>query len=88
MPNVAQGLALDVRFRLEELASNLGGGTYRQQLARADLYEWERTKYVNWYHEVAMPGKCHWKQGAQGAGKARFNMMLDELKGMHKFQRL
>tara|TARA_B100000482_G_scaffold90154_1_gene64779 strand:- start:394 stop:651 length:258 start_codon:yes stop_codon:yes gene_type:complete len=82
MPNVGDQLCMDIRKKLERLVSNLGGGSFAQKLARADLEEWERVKYKEYWDFVNDNGMHY---GHHGARKAKCNEILDDLSWTHKF---
>jgi len=80
MPNVTQALCLDIRHRLNDLVSDLGNGSFRDKLQRADLEGWERDKYME-YWKFANNGM----NNDIGNQKGRCNEILDDLKWTHKF---
>ena len=78
--NVTEQLCMEIRFTLERLASDLGGGTFRDKLQRSDLEGWERAKYQDYWQFA-----CEGTHGQHGNQKGRCNEILQDLKSTQKF---
>ena len=78
---VTHNLCLKARWKLQELAEDLGGGNMAQKMDRADMPDWERRKYMEYWRLVCEG--CH--PPGIGAQKGRINDILDDLKWTHKF---
>ena len=74
---------MEIRLKLERLASDLGGGSFRDKLQRSDLEGWERAKDQE-YWQFACEG-LHGLHGGNGNQKGRCNEILQDLESTQKF---
>ena len=85
MPTVTQTIALDVRERLETLASKLGGGAFKAKLAKSNLDADDVETYSDmwdWCNKYMHPQPDGKHPNMVATAKA----YKESLKGVHKFK--